>query len=774
MAVAEKVIVQLEAQIRDYQTKLREAEKTFVQTAGQIEGTAARLSSRIRIHTGIMGTALRATFVGALVSVPIAFAAAIDKGLEYASSLQEQAQQLGVTAKALQEYRFAGAQVGITNEQMDKGLAFLTRSFGQAQDGAKKPIKALQELGFTTKDIARIIHTSAGDAIPELADAFAKIENPAKRAAIEIGLFGRAGQAMDNLLTEGSAGVNALRDAVERMGGVLTDEQIRRADEAHDKYEALKTVLSARIAGVVADNANAILGLVNALAKLVGWLGTAGRSYQAFVAAMGVGFSKLQSLDPTATAQQRAQGRLGVAQYQSQLRDLANQQAGRGSFADRASSFRQRLGGGPAKYSPTAGDLDVVNKALRAKDLQDGGSKKDDAAERIKKARETLARYLDEANSLQQKINTYSAEEVGTSTAKLEATKANIDLQTEQEIRHIQNDEDYSAAQKATLIAQTKIAAGKEKDVAEMAFSDKLAADITETSIAQFKNQEDMLRAEEQLTDDRNKRADIEKRLIDLALSEEQAQLKLIIATSKDAEEVSRASDRLAMLNKLGALQRAGVDRQNRSPGEQYLDELNKGLANVSDTIQTMEVQQLKNLEDFLAGSVVNALHLHGALGQVADAIIRIGLQRAIIEPIANLLFGGGGSSGGGIFSIFGRLLGGGGGSLGGMMNFSGVGSGLNFGSFGRASGGPVSAGQPYIVGEKRPELFVPSTSGTIVPNVGGAAMVEVHVTAGEYFDARVINTTGPVIARASINAAMGGSQLAQRDLTNSAIHRLD
>ena len=33
------------------------------------------------------------------------------------------------------------------------------------------------------------------------------------------------------------------------------------------------------------------------------------------------------------------------------------------------------------------------------------------------------------------------------------------------------------------------------------------------------------------------------------------------------------------------------------------------------------------------------------------------------------------------------------------------------------AAGGPVSAGSPYVVGEKGPELFVPHASGTIVPN---------------------------------------------------------
>lgn len=35
-----------------------------------------------------------------------------------------------------------------------------------------------------------------------------------------------------------------------------------------------------------------------------------------------------------------------------------------------------------------------------------------------------------------------------------------------------------------------------------------------------------------------------------------------------------------------------------------------------------------------------------------------------------------------------------------------------------RARGGDVRKGQPYIVGEKRPELFVPDSNGTIIPNV--------------------------------------------------------
>jgi hypothetical protein len=40
-----------------------------------------------------------------------------------------------------------------------------------------------------------------------------------------------------------------------------------------------------------------------------------------------------------------------------------------------------------------------------------------------------------------------------------------------------------------------------------------------------------------------------------------------------------------------------------------------------------------------------------------------------------------------------------------------------------RASGGPVTKGVPYIVGEHRPELFVPKQDGTILPKVPSMAM---------------------------------------------------
>lgn len=55
------------------------------------------------------------------------------------------------------------------------------------------------------------------------------------------------------------------------------------------------------------------------------------------------------------------------------------------------------------------------------------------------------------------------------------------------------------------------------------------------------------------------------------------------------------------------------------------------------------------------------------------------------------------------------------------ITNLPGVGALTDFvgGVFdGRAGGGPVTAGHPYIVGERRPELFVPAVDGVILPRV--------------------------------------------------------
>lgn len=83
--------------------------------------------------------------------------------------------------------------------------------------------------------------------------------------------------------------------------------------------------------------------------------------------------------------------------------------------------------------------------------------------------------------------------------------------------------------------------------------------------------------------------------------------------------------------------------------------------------------------------------------------------------------------------------------SIGGSL-FGGSGGFLSslFGG-GKASGGDVSAGTPYIVGERGKEVFVPKTSGTIVPNdmvrKSGSGDINVTVVSNPVFQAGMTPT---------------------------------
>lgn len=124
-------------------------------------------------------------------------------------------------------------------------------------------------------------------------------------------------------------------------------------------------------------------------------------------------------------------------------------------------------------------------------------------------------------------------------------------------------------------------------------------------------------------------------------------------------------------------------------------------------------------VEDTLANAFAGAL----TAAANGDSFGRA-LKNAFTNAIANL---GSNLISQGVSAVFGALLGG--------ILPTGGGGGASIP--GRAIGGPVTAGRPYIVGERRPELFVPNVSGRIVPRVpdmsgggrGGAAQISMPIT---------------------------------------------
>lgn len=90
------------------------------------------------------------------------------------------------------------------------------------------------------------------------------------------------------------------------------------------------------------------------------------------------------------------------------------------------------------------------------------------------------------------------------------------------------------------------------------------------------------------------------------------------------------------------------------------------------------------------------------AIDEIAAQSLQLGLGS---------LFGSASPQGGGLGGAFGGLL------------------GALFGLPGRATGGPVSPGRGYLVGERGPELFVPTSAGRVEPSLPHAPAREVRVS---------------------------------------------
>lgn len=138
--------------------------------------------------------------------------------------------------------------------------------------------------------------------------------------------------------------------------------------------------------------------------------------------------------------------------------------------------------------------------------------------------------------------------------------------------------------------------------------------------------------------------------------------------------------------------------------------------------------------EKMAQGASAAAVKIKRSFEEMAEASINS--LRGLIDAIK------GGDFLGILGSVFGLL-----GNLGISTKGGGIISAI--GGLFRADGGAVGAGNPYIVGERGPELFIPRQNGSIVPNSRTQATggITLHV------DAR--GATDPAAVRQQINLAM-------------------
>ena len=119
-------------------------------------------------------------------------------------------------------------------------------------------------------------------------------------------------------------------------------------------------------------------------------------------------------------------------------------------------------------------------------------------------------------------------------------------------------------------------------------------------------------------------------------------------------------------------------------------DFVNGPVTGATRTVEDAVTRSFRSVENTIASAVLSG---KTSVSQLVDSILadfdRVSTSQFIVKPVESV-----------VASLIGSLL-----------PISGA----------RASGGPVDAGGAYLVGEQGPELFVPSSSGTIAPNAAPA-----------------------------------------------------
>jgi hypothetical protein len=206
-----------------------------------------------------------------------------------------------------------------------------------------------------------------------------------------------------------------------------------------------------------------------------------------------------------------------------------------------------------------------------------------------------------------------------------------------------------------------------------------------------------------------------------------------------------------------GAIDEADIVKV-RAMGEEY-QRLAEDISAAQETSQTfgeinraMSATVMSAFRDFADDGKVSMDSLKDSLGQLLQKIAELALQKYVLDAIF-----GGGTGGSGGAGLLGSAIAG------------------AFGGF-RENGGPVEAGRAYVVGERRPELFIPNQSGRIEPSVGGAGgEVIVSVRASPELYAEIDNRAEGVVTRrqpAIVGAALKTTKSALPGMLNDAQKR--
>ena len=188
---------------------------------------------------------------------------AILKTLDAAGALVDAADSLGVSAENLYKLHQASMLAGVGSDELNASLQRLSANIGEGlQKGTGPAVDALNRLNLP---LAQIASQRPDQQFKLITDRLLEIENPALRAAAAIDLFGKQGPAILRVANEMEK-VNQLK---KEFGFGVTDRELIALKEAGESLDTLKILWESGIKKAVAEIAPYIIGFVEQLKEAI-------------------------------------------------------------------------------------------------------------------------------------------------------------------------------------------------------------------------------------------------------------------------------------------------------------------------------------------------------------------------------------------------------------------------------------------------------------------------------------------------------------------------
>jgi hypothetical protein len=255
---AEQLNVILSARDREFTRAMDRAQRRVERFSQQSNRS---LMSSGKAFTALAGAAR--TFLPALSAGLV-----IQQVRRVVSELDEigkKADAIGLTTDALQELRTVAEEAGVSQEALDNSMMQFSRRLGEARQGLGQARYALDDMNLSAEELAQM---PLDQALQTVADEMVKVEDATARTALAQQLFGRSGVPMLNLLREGAAGMEAMRQNARDLGIVIDEDLIRKAEETENKLGLLTRVINADLSEALINIAPLLVGVANGIAAI--------------------------------------------------------------------------------------------------------------------------------------------------------------------------------------------------------------------------------------------------------------------------------------------------------------------------------------------------------------------------------------------------------------------------------------------------------------------------------------------------------------------------